>query len=327
MFVPLGVSVVLLTGSMTGKQKKDVRERIAAGEVQVVIGTHALLSESTRFDNLGLVITDEQHRFGVGQRSRLSAKGEDPHLLVMSATPIPRTLALILYGDLDVSILDELPGTDGVTEIGTLSFYMCLNLRNITLPENLKNTLGSHPTFIRWAIRLRQLRLTQWLDSLKSHLSPQKEFSDNLMKYVVKEQVIPYKSKLFQQGLEQFQNNMKLVLNLFKKHQIPVFFSTVGVNLKDLKPFKSISSDEHSADEYYQLAQEQLQAQDSIAAYTSFSRARDLDALRFRASKEINEIIRELAKDDDNIYLVNTEEEFNRKKPVRYSRRELLLEQ
>ena len=109
LFVPLGVSVALLTGSMTGKQKKDVRERVAAGEVQVVIGTHALLSESTRFEHLGLVITDEQHRFGVGQRSRLSAKGEDPHLLVMSATPIPRTLALILYGDLDVSILDELP--------------------------------------------------------------------------------------------------------------------------------------------------------------------------------------------------------------------------
>lgn len=109
LFVPLGISVALLTGSQTAKQKKDVRERIAAGEVQVVIGTHALLSESTRFEHLGLVITDEQHRFGVGQRSRLSAKGEDPHLLVMSATPIPRTLALILYGDLDVSILDELP--------------------------------------------------------------------------------------------------------------------------------------------------------------------------------------------------------------------------
>ena len=109
LFAPRGVPAALLTGSMTGKQKKEVRERIAAGEVQVVIGTHALLSESTRFDNLGLVITDEQHRFGVGQRSRLSAKGEDPHLLVMSATPIPRTLALILYGDLDVSVLDELP--------------------------------------------------------------------------------------------------------------------------------------------------------------------------------------------------------------------------
>lgn len=117
LFVPLGVSVALLTGSMTGKQKKDVRERIAAGEVQVVIGTHALLSESTRFEHLGLVITDEQHRFGVGQRSRLSAKGEDPHLLVMSATPIPRTLALILYGDLDVSVLDELP--PGREPVGT----------------------------------------------------------------------------------------------------------------------------------------------------------------------------------------------------------------
>ena len=109
LFAPLGISVALLTGSQTARQKKDARERIAAGEAQVVIGTHALLSESTRFCSLGLVITDEQHRFGVGQRSRLSAKGEDPHLLVMSATPIPRTLALILYGDLDVSVLDELP--------------------------------------------------------------------------------------------------------------------------------------------------------------------------------------------------------------------------
>ena len=109
LFAPLGISVALLTGSMTAKQKKDTRERIAAGEVQVVVGTHALLSDATRFCDLGLVITDEQHRFGVGQRSKLTAKGDDPHLLVMSATPIPRTLALILYGDLDVSVLDELP--------------------------------------------------------------------------------------------------------------------------------------------------------------------------------------------------------------------------
>ncbi|MGM9548242.1 MAG: ATP-dependent DNA helicase RecG [Faecousia sp.] len=109
LFAPLGICVALLTGSQMAKQKKDVRERIASGEAQVVVGTHALLTEATRFRDLGLVITDEQHRFGVGQRSKLSAKGDDPHLLVMSATPIPRTLALILYGDLDVSILDELP--------------------------------------------------------------------------------------------------------------------------------------------------------------------------------------------------------------------------
>ena len=109
LFEPLGITVALLTGSMTPKQKRIVRERIASGEVQVAVGTHALLTDSTQFNDLGLVIADEQHRFGVEQRSKLSAKGEDPHLLVMSATPIPRTLALLMYGDLDVSILDELP--------------------------------------------------------------------------------------------------------------------------------------------------------------------------------------------------------------------------
>ena len=106
---PLGIRAGLLTGSMKEKEKKALRAALAEGTVDLVIGTHALLSDSTVFLNLGLVIADEQHRFGVAQRARLSAKGTDPHLLVMSATPIPRTLALILYGDLDVSILDELP--------------------------------------------------------------------------------------------------------------------------------------------------------------------------------------------------------------------------
>ena len=106
---PLGISVGLLTGSLTPKQKRLIREDIAAGNIQLTVGTHALVSESTVFHDLGLVIADEQHRFGVAQRAKLSAKGEDPHLLVMSATPIPRTLALLMYGDLEVSILDEMP--------------------------------------------------------------------------------------------------------------------------------------------------------------------------------------------------------------------------
>ncbi len=109
LFAPMGLRVGLLTGSMKEKDKKSLRAALAAGEIDLAIGTHALLSDSTSFNDLGLVITDEQHRFGVAQRSKLSAKGQDAHLLVMSATPIPRTLALIMYGDLDVSILDELP--------------------------------------------------------------------------------------------------------------------------------------------------------------------------------------------------------------------------
>lgn len=105
----LGIRCALLTGSMTPQQKLTRRKELAEGVYDLVIGTHALLTESTTFQNLGLVIADEQHRFGVSQRAALLSKGEQPHLLIMSATPIPRTLALILYGDLDVSVIDELP--------------------------------------------------------------------------------------------------------------------------------------------------------------------------------------------------------------------------
>ncbi len=109
LLTPLGICVHLLTGSMTQKQKKEVRTAMETGKAHLIVGTHALVSDSSVFHNLGLVIADEQHRFGVAQRSALSAKGADPHLLVMSATPIPRTLALLMYGDLEVSVLDELP--------------------------------------------------------------------------------------------------------------------------------------------------------------------------------------------------------------------------
>ena len=106
---PLGISCVLLTGSMGAREKREAREALASGRAGFAVGTHALLSQATVFSGLGLVITDEQHRFGVSQRAGLSAKGIRPHILVMSATPIPRTLALLMYGDLEVSVLDELP--------------------------------------------------------------------------------------------------------------------------------------------------------------------------------------------------------------------------
>ncbi len=109
LFENSGIKCELLTGSTKAKEKKEIKERLKNGEIDLIIGTHALIQDDVVFQKLGLVITDEQHRFGVKQRTGLCSKGENPHVYVMSATPIPRTLALILFGDLNVSILDELP--------------------------------------------------------------------------------------------------------------------------------------------------------------------------------------------------------------------------
>lgn len=109
MFSGTDIRIELLTGALTPSAKREVCRRLACGDTDIVVGTHAIISDNVQFDTLGLAITDEQHRFGVAQRSALSAKGDHPHLLVMSATPIPRTLALMVYGELDVSVLDELP--------------------------------------------------------------------------------------------------------------------------------------------------------------------------------------------------------------------------
>ena len=127
---PMGVKVGLLTGSLSPKQKAAMREAIERGEIQMVAGTHALVQEATAFHRLGLVITDEQHRFGVHQRQMLGEKGDHPHVLVMSATPIPRTLALIVYGDLDISVIDELPA--GRQPIETFSVHSDKRERALT---------------------------------------------------------------------------------------------------------------------------------------------------------------------------------------------------
>ena len=122
-----GIKCALLTGSLTKKQKDEVKAGLKSGEIKAAVGTHALLTDDVEFESLGLVVTDEQHRFGVGQRGRLSSKGNNPHTLVMSATPIPRTLGLIIYGDLDISIIDEYPA--GRQKIATYCVDSSYNAR------------------------------------------------------------------------------------------------------------------------------------------------------------------------------------------------------
>ena len=109
MLKPYKINVALLTGSMTAKEKREVYQKLRDGSCDVVIGTHAIIQDATEFKNLGLVITDEQHRFGVKQREKLAEKGDMPNVLVMSATPIPRTLAIILYADMDISVIKDMP--------------------------------------------------------------------------------------------------------------------------------------------------------------------------------------------------------------------------
>ena len=109
LFASTDVRVALLTGSVKAGEKKEIKRALCNGEIDLIVGTHALIQNDVEFENLGLVCTDEQHCFGVQQRANLAMKGDNPHLMVMSATPIPRTLGLIIYGDLDISLLDELP--------------------------------------------------------------------------------------------------------------------------------------------------------------------------------------------------------------------------
>lgn len=161
-----GVSVELLTGSVKASEKKKIKSRLIDGEIDLIIGTHALIQNDVVFKNLGLVVTDEQHRFGVKQRAALADKGTNPHLLVMSATPIPRTLAMIIYGDLDISIIDEMP--KGRQSIDTLVVNSSYHQRVYNF---IKNALDDrHQAYI----------VCPLVDEGETELTPAKEYSDQL---------------------------------------------------------------------------------------------------------------------------------------------------
>lgn len=144
LFEPFGIHVALITGSMKTAERRNVMDALSSGSVDVVVGTHAILSDTIQFQSLGLVIADEQHRFGVSQRTQLLKKGNHPHLLVMSATPIPRTLALILYGELDVSIIDETPPGRDVVD----TFLVGEGMRSRINDFIRKQALAGHQTYI-----------------------------------------------------------------------------------------------------------------------------------------------------------------------------------
>ncbi len=152
---PLGITVVLLTGSLKKKAKESVLADIASGASQIVIGTHALIEEGVQFNRLGLAIIDEQHRFGVMQRSTLKSKGYEPDVLVMTATPIPRTLALTVYGDLDVSVIDEMP--PGRSPIITRLYFESRRREAYQLMESeLAKGTGRSTWSIPWSRRRRR---------------------------------------------------------------------------------------------------------------------------------------------------------------------------
>ena len=212
-FEGTGIKLVLLTGS--NKRKKDIYEEIEKGEYDIIIGTHAVIQKNVVYKNIGLVVADEQHRFGVNQRAALSEKGDSPHFLVMTATPIPRTLALILYGDLDISILDELP--PGRKPVATYAVGEGMRARiNAFLEKNIKN--GSQGYVVAPLIE----------ETENSDLKNASEIKDRL-------------SKLFPQfSVGLIHGRMKAaekdeIMERFAKHEIDILVSTtvieVGVNV------------------------------------------------------------------------------------------------
>lgn len=210
------INVALLTGSMKTAQKREVLENIYNGNIDIVIGTHALLSEGVEFNGLGLVITDEQHRFGVRQRAVLKSKGANPDMLVMSATPIPRTLSLVLYGDLDISVIDELPPNRRKVE----TYFIGSDKR-----ERLYNFVKKHIEEGRQAYIVCPLVE----ESEKLEIYSAKEYCDNIKQSYFKD----YSIGLIHGKMKN--EEKEKIMECFKNGEIQIIVSTtvieVGINV------------------------------------------------------------------------------------------------
>ncbi len=238
LFCKFGFSCALLTGSTPAAEKRNTKEALQTGIVQFVVGTHALLTDDVAFQDLGLVIADEQHRFGVAQRAKLSEKGSHPHLLVMSATPIPRTLSLIAYGDLDVSILDELP--PGRQSIDTFLVGPSMRQRiNAFIRKHCDN--GNQVYIVCPAVEETEL------DSLKSA----EQWADTLQKIVFPDlRVGLLHGKLRASEKEQ-------VMAAFSRHEIDILVSTtvieVGVDVPNATLMIVENADRFGLSQLHQL--------------------------------------------------------------------------
>lgn len=233
----LEVKTALLTSSTKQKEKKQILESLENGEISIIIGTHAILNEKVKFKNLGLIITDEQHRFGVNQRAILNKKGNNPHVLVMSATPIPRTLALMVYGELDISILDEMP--KGRVEIST---YWIDKTKEIRAFNFIKKEIDSG----RQAYIVCPL-----LEENESQLTSAKEYFKNLSENYFKN----YSVGLIHGKMNSKEKNK--IMSDFANGEIKILVATtvieVGINVPNATVMMIINAERFGLSQLHQL--------------------------------------------------------------------------
>lgn len=211
LLLPLGIKCCLLTGTQKVSERKQLLNGIADGTYSIVIGTHALVQDTVIFNKLGLVVTDEQHRFGVAQRAKLAQKGDNPHLLVMSATPIPRTLALIIYGDLDVSVIKELPKGRKPVE----TYYINSNKRTRALSFIKKNIDEGRQAYIVCPLIEENesdlISINQYIEALKN--TPLSEYKIDALNGKLKA------------------NEKETIMQMFKSNQTQILVSTTVVEV------------------------------------------------------------------------------------------------